>query len=186
MWTWRLPEPDPYLGLTDEARVRAAVMARSAERQRRERAAELATWVGTLRDLAEREVAVVVRVVGDHAHRGRLAAIGVDHVAIGLGSGTLALVSLAAVRSVRPEPGRPAPVAMGDRERSQDRTLLEVLDHVLADHGRVAIGLLDLADPLTGVLIGLGEDVLTVRVDGAGRDVVYAPSAAVREVLLDP
>ncbi len=184
--SWRRPEPDPYLELTDDAALRDAVAARTEERRRRELAAEFATWTGTLRDLAERAVPVVVDVAGAHAHRGVLAAVGLDHLAVRLHAGMVVLVATDVVRTVRPEPGQAAPVATGDRERSQDRTLVEALVRVAEDRIRVGVAFRDVDDLATGQLVGLGEDVLTLRVDGVDQATIYAPTAAIREVLLDP
>ncbi len=183
--TWRPPERDPYVDLADDAALREAVSARQDERRRREVAAELATWTGTLRDLAEREVPVVVRVAGAATHRGVLAAVGVDHLAVRLHARTIALVALEVVRSVRPEPGQVAPVATGDRERSQDRTLIEALALAAERRQRISVAFRDVDELVVGLLIGLGEDVLTLRPEGSDRGTIYAPMHAVREVLLE-
>jgi hypothetical protein len=180
----RPPEPDPYVGLTDHATLRGAVAERGRERDRRDRAAEVATWDGTLRDLAERGAHLVVRTAGDRMHRGILLAVGIDHVAVRLANGATVMIAADTVRSVRPEPGSVAPVAMGDRERSQDRTLVEALAVVIEDRPDVVLGLRDTVDPVAGTVVGLGDDVVTVRLSGADRATVYLPLAAVREVVV--
>ncbi|MFP4636345.1 MAG: hypothetical protein ACLFRD_10815 [Nitriliruptoraceae bacterium] len=184
--TWRPPEPDPYLELADDARLRDAVAARSEQRRRRDLAAELATWTGTLRDLAERAVPVVVGLAGAAPHRAVIAAVGLDHLALRLHAGGVVLVALEVVRTVRPEPGQAAPVATGDRERSQDRTLVEALARAAESRQRIAVAIRDVDDPVTGQLVGLGEDVLTLRADGEDQPTIYAPTDTIREVLLDP
>lgn len=184
--TWRPPEPDPYVELSDDAALREAIASRDERRGRRDRAAELATWTGTLRDLAERAVPVVVRTGGDRVHRGSLAAVGLDHLAIRLVNGTVVLVATDTVRSVRPEPGHPAPVATGDRERSQDRTLIEALGRLVEERREVVISLRDVADLLPGEVVGMGEDVITVRLEGGEQGTVYLPATAIREVVFGP
>jgi hypothetical protein len=85
---------------------------------------------------------------------------------------------------VVPEPGAPAPVATGDRDHAQDRTLIEALHRRLEDHREVVILLRDTAEPVRGAVLGMGEDVLTVRVDGGERATLYLPTAAIVAVIL--
>ena len=183
MTTWQPPDHDPLVDLMDESAQQAAVRARQEERDRRERAAEVAGWVGTLRDLAERRLQVAVTSGSGRVHRGSLIAVGVDHVAIRQTVGSVVLVALAAIRMLRPEPGAPAVVATGDREHAQDRTLIEALSRIVEDQGEVAIHLADMAEVLQGQVLGFGEDVLTLRLAGRDRGTVYVPIGAVEEVL---
>lgn len=182
--TRRPPEPDPYVELTDRGVLRDAIVARGRERGRRERAAELATWEGTLRDLAERGGRLVVRTAGDRVHRGVLLAVGIDHLAVRSANGGTVLIAADIVRSVRPEPGSVAPIATGDRERSQDRTLLEALALVIEERPEVVFALREIADPIAGRVVGLGEDVITLRVDGSEGATIYLPVAALREIVV--
>lgn len=182
--TWRPPVSDPFVDLTDRAALSEAVAARERERGRRERAAEVATWEGTLRDLAERGTHVVIRTAGDLVHRGVVLAVGIDHVAVRLASGATVLLAGDTLSSVRPEPGTVAPVAMGDRERSQDRTLVEALALMIEDEPELVLGLRGTTDPMAGTIMGLGEDVVTVRMSGGDRPVAYVPVAAIREIVL--
>lgn len=179
-------ERDPLRELVDDAAHAAAVRARVEERERRARAAEVATWIGTLRDLAERGVPVVVSGRSGRVHRGAVTAVARDHLALQSPSGAVVLVALSAVRLVRPEPDVAAPAAAGDREAAQDRTLLEALGRVADDRGEVAIHLADVAEGLQGQVLGFGEDVLTLRLTGGGRGTVYVPAAAIEEVLWAP
>jgi hypothetical protein len=179
---------DPYVELRDAAVLQRAVEERVAGREHRDRALELATWTGTLRDLAERGTSVVVALEDGLAHRGRLLAVGVDHVALALDAGGVGLLALDAVRSVRPEPGTAAGGAMGDRARSQDRTLIEAVDLHRSEHRELTLGIRGAMHPIRGSVVGLGEDVLSLRVSdatvGAYPGVVYLPTAAIREVVL--
>jgi hypothetical protein len=183
---WVPPARDRFVELADEAAHEAAVRARAEQRSREERATEVASWVGTLRDLAERRLPVSLRASSGRVHRGALVAVGTDHVVLQLHAGTLALISLAATRAVRPEPGRTAPPVMGDRESAQDRTLIEAFARVVEDRRPVVLVIRDLEDPLQGEVIGLGEDVVTLRLEGGDRGTVYVPLAAVDEVVVGP
>jgi hypothetical protein len=182
--TWQAPDADPFLDLSDEAAQLAAVHDRFERRERQQLAAELATWVGTLRDLSERELTVAVRTAGGRVHRGALIAVGRDHVALRLLSGSLVLVALDAVRTVVPEPGASAPVATGDREHAQDRTLIEALERHVEEVREVVVLLRDTHEPLSGTVLAMGEDVLTLRADGNRRGTTYLPTTAIVAVLL--
>lgn len=181
---WRPPDADPFVEFGDDERLRAAIAARQEGRDRRDRAAEVATWIGVLRDLAEREVGIVVRLAADRVHRGRLVAVGQDHVALRLASDAMVLIMTDTIRSVRPEPGRVAPVAMGDRGNSQDRTMIEALER-LAEHGtELVLALRDIDDPVNVRVVSIGEDVLTVRLTGGDASTMYVPVTALREILI--
>lgn len=182
----RPEEPDPLRELVDDAVHAAAVRARVEERERRARATEVATWIGTLRDLAERAVPVAVSGRSGRVHRGALTAIGRDHLALRTAADAVVLLALSAVRLLRPEPDVPAPPATGDRVAAQDRTLLEALGRVAEDRGEVAIHLADLDEGVQGHVLGFGEDVLTLRLAGRGRGTVYIPATAIEEVLWTP
>lgn len=174
---------DPYLALGDDARQEAEVAARSERRSRLERASEVATWRGTLRDLAERRVPVSLRLAGGATRRGCLVAVGADHLGVRTEAGQLVLVLLAAVRALRPEPGLPAPAATGDRDRVEGRRLVEVLAAHVEERERIVLGCDGWEEPLAGEIVALGEDVVTLQVEGVERSTVYIPLAAVTEVV---
>jgi hypothetical protein len=182
---WTPPARDPFVDLTDDAAHEAAVRARTEQRDREQRAAEVATWIGTLRDLAERRAVVSLRARSGRAHRGALVGVGLDHVVVRLQAGSLAMIALEATRTVRPEPGQPAPPAMGDRDSAQARTMVESLARLVEERRTVVVVLRDIDEPLQGEVIGLGEDVVTLRLAGADRGTVYLPIAALDEIVLD-
>jgi hypothetical protein len=186
MRIWRARSDDPYVRLVDASRLATAVEARSRERNHRRRAEELATWIGLLYDLAERDVPVSVRLVSGAVRRGFLVAVGLDHVVLRFTTGGLGLVTLDQVACVRPEPGGEVPAATGLRDASQDRTLLESLEHLLAGPEAVALGLRGSPEPLLGTLVALGEDVVTLRRLGGDGGTTYVPVSAIAEVVLDP
>jgi len=179
------PDRDRYLEFGDRARLVEEIAARSEERSRLLRASEIATWAGTLEDLAERRSTVVVRLSGGRNHRGALVALGRDHVAVRTPGGQLALLATSAIRSLRPEPGTAAAPATGDRERSAGRTLAEILDRCREENTRIVVGLEGVDEPLTGEVVALGEDVVTFRVDAQDHGVLYVPLDAVSAIVMD-
>jgi hypothetical protein len=183
----RDPRPgnhDPFVALTDEAAQQRAVQARAEARVRREVAAAVATWVGTLRDLAESGRALTVLSGSGRAHRGTIAAVGIDHVAVAVDPEGTTLLRLDALRAVRPEALPDTPPAMGDRTWSQDRRLHVWFERLFELEARVGLVLDGAADALYGQLVALGEDVLTLRLEGRDRGLVYVSAAAVSEVLV--
>lgn len=177
---------DPYVALGDDARQAGEVAARSERRSRLERAGEVATWRGTLRDLAERRSRISVRLADGGVRRGSLTAVGADHLAVRTSAAQLLLILLDSVRTIRPEPGSPAPVATGDRDRVEGRRLVEVLAELVEERARILLRCDGMDEPLVGDLVGLGEDVLTFRVDGVDHGTVYLPLDAVTEVVAEP
>ncbi len=176
--------PDPYLGLLDLATHRDAVRSRSTARAHHAVAAQLATWTGSLHDLAESRRSATVRTISGGVRRGTLTAVGLDHLVLSSPDGALVLIALGEITLVRPDPSTyPPTVATGDRGRSQDRTLLEALE-VLMETRDVVIAVRGSAEPLRGRVTGIGEDVVTLRLAGSDHAVVYLPAGAIAEVLL--
>lgn len=177
---------DAFLSLEDDARHAAEVAARSERHQRLQRASEVATWMGTLEDLAERRLAVVVHLAGSRKVRGSLIAAEPDLVALQSEVGQLVVVRAAAVRVLRPQHGVVAAVATGDRRRVAGRRFVEVLQELTEDRVRVLLGLADLGEPVVGRLRALGDDVVTVALESTPRGLAYLPLAAVQDVTVDP
>jgi len=177
---------DEFLRLEDEARHAEEVAARSERHQRLQRARELATWAGTLEDLAERRLGVVVQLAGSRRVRGTLVAAEPDLVALRSEAGQLVIVRAGAVRLLRPQPGVAAAIATGDRQRVAGRRFIEVVQQLVEDRARVMLGLDALEEPVIGRLRALGEDVLTVELDPTPRGLAYLPLGAVQEVTVEP
>ncbi len=177
------PVPDPFLDLTDEAALESERQARAERRARQDLAHELATWAGTMRDLAERPTAVVVRTAGGATRAGTLVGAGVDHLVLRAGD-ALVLLREDVVASVLPQPGLPAPAAAGDRDPSRGRLLGEVLRRVAEDHRKLSLGFGHDAALLVGEVVGFGDDVVTLRLDGSSRGTAYVRLTSVREAVL--
>jgi hypothetical protein len=173
-------EPDPHVELVDVATHEFAVRRRVARRGMVDRSVELADWVGVLGDLAERHVPVSVQLGGGRTHRGRLTAVALDHLVLAADGGTTVFVAMPAVRAIRSgrAPQRRAP--SGDRPAADERTLLEALVDLLPHDPHVLLGVRDLPGTIRGRLVGVGEDVLTLRTEDGGT--VLFPDAAIADV----
>lgn len=182
MTPWEPPPSDPYVELVDDAAHDAALRERGEARGRDAHAARLASWVGTLRDLAERRLPVVLSVTGGRRHRGSLVGVATDHLALQAPDGRLVLIALDTVRLLRPEPGRRVGTAMGDREVPVDRTLADALDRFADACAPVTLVLRDVVEPLDGTPLAVGEDVLTLRTSSVGT--AFVPLAAVAELII--
>jgi hypothetical protein len=163
-----------------DQRAGEAARSRSVERSLRQQAAEEATFAGTLVDLAEARAAVVVQLGAGRSHRGAVAGVGRDFLVLRGDTGTVTLVALSAVTAVRPAGGG-AGVATGHR-RPPARTLVQFLDRLAEERPRVR--LIAAGEPVVGELHAVGEDVLSIRVDGAPPATVYVPAGSVSEVSL--
>lgn len=178
------PDREPFRELLDASVAEQAVAARARERLLRQRAEEGARFAGTLRDIAEAGGVVTVRTEAGVAHQGRLVAVGLDHCAVATVRGPVVFVALDAVALVRPEPGAAHAAATGERDAAQDRTLLEVLARLVDDRPRVALLARGSPEPVTGELRAVGEDVVTVRLDGDTRGTAYVRAAAITELVV--
>lgn len=165
------------------ARVDEAARRRARERWLLQAAEEGGTLAGVLADLAERGIGVSLRTTGGRRHGGHVRAIGADFVALDSTAGGQALVALAAISSVRAQPGAAPPA--GDRTVRSVLALAEVLAGLAAERERVVVVSLDGGDAVTGTVRSLGRDVVTLTVDGAvPATTAYVPLATVGEVLL--
>jgi hypothetical protein len=161
-----------------EARVAEATAARSRERWLRQQAEEEATAAGVLCDLAERRLPVTVDTLGGGRHRGMVAAVARDFVVMALDSGLEVMVALDGLAAIRPEPGARSPV--GDRQVDVELTLVDALSHLAGDRPRVRV-VTRSGDHLAGTLRAVGQDVVTIELDGDARAVVFVPIGAVME-----
>jgi hypothetical protein len=176
----RSTDPSPLVDLVDGAMHDEVVRRRALRRGIADRAAASATWVGTLRDLAERRSEVTVHLAGGRVHRGRLVAVAVDHLVLADDGLMTVLIATSAVRSLRPQAGGSHAAAQGDRQPGDDRRLPEALEELLVHGIDVVVGLQDVADPVRGTADALGEDILTLTTP-AGR-AVLVPTRAISDI----
>lgn len=167
---------DPFQSLLDEARTDLANESRERQRVLRQVQRESATFAGTLLDLAEQRAPVSVRTTTGATITGTVDLVGTDVVQVG---GTwLRATAVGAVRSI----GTGA--ATGDRSPDDGgETFQGVLERLAEDRHRVAL-LVDGGEPLRGELVAVGEDVLTLRLEGDSRAVAYVPTTTVAGVRL--
>jgi hypothetical protein len=162
------------------ARSEDAIAARTRTRWLRQVADESASFAGVLVDLAERGAPVVVHGAGGRRHRGVVAGVGADFVALRTAQGADVLVAFRGIAAVRAE--RRAGHGLGDRDVSVELGLTEALAALAEDRPRVLV--VTMADPegAAGVLRAVGQDVLTLLLDGSDGQLAYVPMATVAEV----
>lgn len=163
-----------------DARVDLAAAQRTRERWLQEVAAQEATLVGILVDLAERRSVVALSTTGGRRHRGVIGSVGADFIAVRAAAGPDVLIALAAVAMVRTLPDE-GPVA-GDRVVVVQLTLAEVLRELAADRERVAV--LAGTEVVAGELRSVGVDLVVLRTDGTPPAGAYLPLGTVSEVTL--
>jgi len=150
----------------DDAVERAAAVRRRL-RLAREEGERSASFRDVLVAAAERGVAVVLTTRSGRVHRAVPWAVGLDAVAAGTGDRTL-LLGLDAVRSVSAA-GDSAARASGDGWGAgavQGIRMRDILADALGHRPRISCWVGDVT--LSGVLVALGVDVLTMREDGLG------------------
>ncbi|HVM53673.1 MAG TPA: hypothetical protein VM262_10795, partial [Acidimicrobiales bacterium] len=168
--------------LLDDARNESLAQARARERWLQRQAAEGATFVGALLDLAESGVGVRVTLQGGRRHDGQIAGLGPD-VAVLIDRGEHVVVHLAGTVSVRPHPAAAAAIASGDRPAALDLTFGEVLGRMAAEEPEAALSLIS-GEVVGGSLVSVGRDVVSVRVAPGAGGVVYCPLRSVASVRL--
>lgn len=178
------PGIDPHVTLADNASVQEAVRQRQQRRDIAHVEADIATLVGTLRDLAERRVGITLHSDDDHRIQGVVVAVAIDHVVVATPSHQRALLPLDAVHYVRTDPGIAAGVARSDRLAAQDLLLQERIAHWQGDQPHLAVFVRGRPDPLRGRLVAIGEDVVTLRGD-SDHHPTWIRLAAIRCILID-
>lgn len=170
--------------LVADAVAEEAARERSQERVLRSVAAAEASFAGVALDLAEQAVTVVARSSAGRQHRGRVLAVGRDFVVLRDGAKPPVFLALAALSSLRPQPGwSEGSDASGGRAAPLDVSLGALLAGLAGDRPRVQVVAAG-DEPVAGELRSVGLDVLSVRLDGDRRLVAHIRLAAVVELLL--
>lgn len=180
-----MPERDPLSELLDRGRAEEQVSARAKERALRRMAEEDARLAGTLVDLAERGSVVAVRTEAGRTHHGVLVAVGGDYCVLRTDAGAEPHLRLSAIATVRPRPGERHPPAAGERSSSLDLRMLEVLAGVSPHRPEVTLVVRG-GEVVSGQMVAVGVDVVTVRLAGAGREPCYVAAGAITEALIHP
>ena len=170
------------VGMTDDELVAQRIREREQDRLRSSQQAEIATLVGTLVDLAERQEQVTVHTTADRDHRGRLVAVARDHVRLELSDRSRVLLATSSLTAVRPDPQGHHGDARGERDLVADQELLEVLVELVPARPDLAVVLAGSGKVLHGRLTAVGEDVVTLRLVGDDH-ATFVPGAAIVEVL---
>jgi hypothetical protein len=165
--------------LLDDAAVADAVRVRRAARAGRDRARETATWIGTLRDLAERRAGVRVRTA-DVAVVGVLEGLAEDHLVLRTPDGAIVVVARAATTAVHHLDDPVA--AAGDRRPPSGTTLSEVLDRWREDGAPLHLVTRG-GDTERGRLLSVGDDVVSLTTSAG---VLHVPVDAIVTVTLRP
>jgi hypothetical protein len=159
-----------------EHRTGAAAEARSRERWLRQQVAEAATLAGTLVDLAEQGTDAAV-IVGTRRVTGRLVGVGGDGCVVADRAGAVTIVVVAHISAIRVAGRRSGTgEATGARGPAGDWLVTDALAALAAERSPVRIGLRG-GETLSGDLVSVGDDVLTVRLAAGGMRVHVALGA---------
>jgi len=165
-----------------DAAVDEAARQRARQRWLRLQAAEEASLVGTLVDLAERR-RVVSLDVGAERLRGRVVGVGADFVALRTERDQQALVRTGSIDAVRAEPGSAA--VAGDRAPVLDVGLAGVLGPLAAERPDVVVRTRG-GSVVRGELVSAGADVVRLRVPGDPPAPAWVPVDAIAVLVLGP
>ena len=162
---------DPHVTLLDDARHGEAV----AERSRRRLLAEAeeldATFPATLRGIAEQGGSVLVDTSVGRTVRGRVHALGTTHVAL-VDTTVTSYVRVDGIAAVRAVAGdAEVRVAVDDAPRSPAAPLQDVLVMLATERSAVDVHL-EGGTVVRGTVRRVGSDVLTVRVDATGGEII--------------
>lgn len=174
---------DPLAGLNRwvaEGSVDAAARARARQKWLERQAAEEATVMGVLADLAERGGALTLTTMTGYRSRGTAAAIGADFVIIREKRLGDVIVPVRKLATVRAAPGDNAPT--GDRPVAFELMLADALVELAADRPTVvaAVG----NEEIRGELKSAGFDVTAIELDGPRRELVHIAVAALDHVVI--
>ncbi len=169
--------------LRDEALADEAARSRARQRWLRQQAAEETSLVGTLVELAERGSTVTVHTVSGRRHHGVIAAVAADFCSVDVPGERAVHVALEAVATLRLAGGI-TPDAGSARRTAHDVTLAELLAGLAPERPDVSVVITGEAQPLHGQLLGVGEDVLTLRLAGDPATVCHVGLGAVTEVIV--
>lgn len=174
---------------SSRSRAIEAAAQRSRQRWLGQQAAESTTLAGLLLDMTEQHAQVTLRTAS-HTYSGRLSALGRDFCILEDQSGFATIVRLGALVTVQSSGsgrGRAAPFAESERRPALSMGLVDALGMLAADRqtAKLTTGS---KDPVTGELMALGEDVITLGLGGgvAGGARPGAPSTTRRQLALVP
>jgi hypothetical protein len=124
---------------------------------------------------------VVACTIGGRRHRGVVVAVGNRFVVLSTGSRRPVLMTFDGLAWVRAAPGEGVPPA-GDRTPVLGRSVAEAIEELAGDSRRLQLVPGDPGLAVTGEIVAVGRDVVTVRVDGEPGGLVYVRLDALTEV----
>jgi hypothetical protein len=162
-----------------ELRTEEAARSRSRVGALRSQAAEDATVIGVLADLAEREAQVLVTTTSGRRHRGEVLVVGPDALVLRLGRQEWLVTRLATVASVRMVGGDPV---NGEGSMTTTSRFGRILGAATrpGEWLRVSVG----GEAFGGSVVAVSGEVLVLRLDNG--DLTYVNLDAVEEVSLLP
>ncbi len=129
-------------------------------------AADEATLVGVLADLAERDRPVVIELTTGRHLRGQITLLSAEVCALHSSQGADLVVAVDAICAVRPLPGEVA--VTGDRPAPSAATFAEAVSALCPPGTRVALWCLG-GEAITGRVHSVGRDVMALVLDAGER-----------------
>ena len=177
------PEDRELTELVDAARLAEAGAQRSRERWLRQQAAEEARLSGLLLDAAERRTVLTLRTRATQLHRGRVLTVGRDFCGLEASGGDETFIRFGAIILVRPDPGTRATVPIDARVAPLDLSFDGLLAREAPTQPSVVLVLDGDREGVSGRLLAVGADVLTLATTPR-TTLVYVTLAAVLEASL--
>lgn len=168
---------DPHLDLLDEARLASAAEDRLQRRLLTAAEEQDATFRGTLEELAETGVDLVVHTTVGRRIRGAVRALSTDHVTLA-GDHGRAWVRLDAVTVLRISDGAEVRPGGGDRTARPSVRLADALRDLVEDRSTVEV-LFDGGTGIRGTAVAAGHDLLTLRDGNGDRAIAHLDRAVV-------
>ncbi|MCU1345131.1 MAG: hypothetical protein JWL70_1397 [Acidimicrobiia bacterium] len=167
------PGPDHWLA---EQRLDQAIAERARTRSLSQQQREVATFAGLCVDLAEQGHEVALSTSAGHLHRGRIATVGRDVIALHTAAGVV-WIRLSAIRWVRTDPTVDL-LPAGDRRDSGTDFLAALVD-LWAERATVNVSTEGWPEPIRGQLANVGADLATLRTSSG---LVHVPVQSMSEV----
>ena len=173
------PRGDAIDRLLGELRVAEAARSRARVGALKAHAAEDATVIGVLADLAERGVPVMMTTIHGRRHRVEVLAVGPDAAVFAVGADEWLVTRLASIASLRLVSGDPV---HGEGSMTTTSSFGRILARA-ADPGdclRLALT----GEIVTGAVVSLSAEVALLRLDSGA--LTYVSLGAVEEALVHP
>ncbi len=163
-----------------DARVEEAAAARSRQRWLRAQAQEEANMAGLMASLGEQDHPLTLATSDGRSHTGRLLSHGRDFYAVeGSSTGRITLIASRALAVIRPHPSGMIPSER--RAKPLAVSLDQVLGSLAGERRRISV-VAGVSQHLAGELRSVGDDVMTLLLDGEPPTTAYVQLERVSEV----